>query len=50
MNDYERLVEKAAEGIRENGVIDLVTQAEAADAGYDIGILTRDAQGAAQLG
>lgn len=50
MNDYERLVEKAAEGIRENGVIDLVTQAEAADCGYDIATLTRDAQGAAQLG
>lgn len=50
MNDYERLVQKAAEGIRENGVIDLVTQAEAVDAGYSIATLTRDAQGAAQQG
>lgn len=47
---YEALVEKAADGIRENGVIDLVTQAEAAEAGYHLPTLIRDAQAAAQDG
>lgn len=48
MNDYGRLVQQAVEGIRENGVVDLVTQAEAGDAGYDIDTLIKDATRAAE--
>lgn len=45
---YEALVEEAAKAIRETGVVDLVTQANAAEAGYDIATLTRDAQASIQ--
>lgn len=47
---YGSLVRRAAQNIRDHGVLDLVTQAEAAEGGFNLKTLTRDAQACAQRG
>lgn len=47
---YFALVKRAAENIRDHGVLDLVTQAVAAEGGIALSTLKRDAQAYAQRG